>query len=692
MSGDGHRAPGIAAPAVLFGALLLAVILRLEYLRELILSPFGRHVLLDAEWYDQAARMILDGTSSDEGRPYFRAPLYPLLLAGLYRLFDGSLLAPRLVQASLGVLQVILVRDIARRTHGEPSATIATFLAATYGMFIFFEGEILTTSIGTFLLASGTVLLLKADRIRSLRLFALGGLMFGLAAITHGTAAPLGSVAVLWAFGRRRAWGAATLVALGFLVPIGAVTARNLTVSGEFVPIGSRGGINFYIGNNGESDGKSALAPGFAEAEQVIRPGEKYRDSVEIAAEAIAEREIGRPLTAGEIDRYWYSRAIEWMRDHPKAAVIHQFRKAVFFWNGYEISNNRDLRDQARRHTPILRFFLAQLSVILPFAIFGIIRGGLATRPRRLLAGLLLAHTVTIVAFFVCARFRQPSIVWLLPFAAAGSHRAVDAVRAGRIAPGRLARTGLVLASLFVLTNGSLITRAGIADVTSDRDAPFHRFNLAVLYEREGDLDRAIEEYRAAASTGVPDPRIWLNLGNCLARTARVDEAREAYRQTLRLAPDYEAVVSGNLGILAAQEKDWEEAIRRFERCLALDPRDVQALTGVAAAYLSAGRLDEAVVAFRRALAAGAGPENAIRRSLAVAYLHSGLLDEAEKECRAVLRRDPEDVTAVLILGRVHLQQGREEEARALWATARRLAPGSPAVERAITEARVGID
>jgi Flp pilus assembly protein TadD/4-amino-4-deoxy-L-arabinose transferase-like glycosyltransferase len=676
---------------VLPTAIAIAVLLRLEYLRELLASPFAENLLLDAEWYEQVARRIVAGEGMAPGRPFFRPPLYPSLLAAIHGITADGLLAPRLFQFLLGVLQVPLVHRIARRTHGEPVASLAAFLAATYGMFVYFEGEILTTAVGTFLTTVGTWALLEGDARGSWARLGGGGLAFGLAAITHGSAVPLVGAAVLWALfastpGRRRV--ATLAVALGAALPIGGVTLRNALVAGEFVPIATSGGINFWVGNNPDSDGKSALAPGVAEAEQVLRSDEVYRDGIDLAAETLAEREVGRELGPAEISRYWTARTLDWMRDHPRDALVLLGRKLLFVVNGYEISNNRDLRDQAARFTPILGVFLAQLSVLLPLALLGIVDGGLRGRSRRLLLGLLVMHAATLVAFFVCARYRQPAVVWLLPFAGAGIVRVVRDLREAGRAPRRLGITGALLLVFFLGTNGSVVTASGLADVTSDRDAPFHRFNLAVLYERRGDLDRAISEYRTAAETGIPDPRIWLNLGNCLARTGRVEEARDAYRQAMRLGPDFEVAVRGNLGVLASEQRDWHEAIRQFGRCLELAPDHPGALSGLGAAHLAAGNLDEAIVAFRRALEVGAGPEVAVRRSLAVAYLESGLPEEAERECLNALRRAPDDVGAVLVLARVKTAQGKEEEAAGLWEKARRLAPDSPVVERAIREAR----
>ena len=115
---------------VLLVSLLVAAVLRLEYLRELIASPFGEHLLLDALWYDRAARGILDGVPLAEGAAYFRPPLYPMFLAAIYRVFGFGLIAPRLVQMALGLAQVWVVWRIAQLTHGPRVASVAAVLAA----------------------------------------------------------------------------------------------------------------------------------------------------------------------------------------------------------------------------------------------------------------------------------------------------------------------------------------------------------------------------------------------------------------------------------------------------------------------------------------------------------------------------------------------------------------------------------
>ncbi len=678
---------GAAVGLTVLLAILAGTLLRAEYLRELLLSPFGRHLVLDAEWFDQAAQAIASGRELASGDLLFRPPLYPTLLAAVYKIVGHELLVPRLVQSLLGIGTVLLVVRIARITHGENAARLTAVLAATYGMFIYFEGEILTSTRGVFLIASATVLLLEGLARASVPRLALAGFTGGLAALTHGTLlvfAPVAAFSALRRPGSRLALTAAFLA--GLALPLGAAGARNWAASREFVVLGSQGGVNFYIGNNPASDGKSALAPGFAEASQVLGSPGVYRDTMEVASRSLAEREMGRRLTASEISDFWFRKGFDWIRSHPKEATLLYVRKLIYFWNGHEISNNRDLHDQARRQTPILRFFLLQFSILLPFALYGALREGLAAPERRTLAAAFVVLGVFTAAFFVCSRFRLPSVVWVLPFAAAGMLAFVRDVRAAGTVPSRLARAIAPLAAFLVAVNPIAVTASGIAPVTVERDAPFHRFNLAVLYEREGNDERAIAEYRAASGSGVADPRVHLNLGNALTRTGRFEEARREYRTVLELAPDYAGAVHNNFGILAAHDGDWDAAIEEFEASLEADPANGSALSNLASAYLSSGRYDEAIVTFRRALLRPDANEAILRRSLGMAYYESGLLEDAEDELVAALRLDPRDLLSILTMAKVCIEQGRPSEAETWWSTARQFASNAPAVERAIRD------
>ena len=676
---------------VILVAVLVGALLRAEYLRELLPTPFGRFVMLDAELFDRMARALISNTPLNPGDALFRPPLYPHFLAAIYKITHPGTLIPRLIQSLMGIATIVMIARIALRTHGETAAKVAAILAATYGMFIYHEGELIATTFGVFFCALGTMLLVEAGETPSRLRYLFVGLCIGLATLSHGTLAIMAPIVFFATLLRPRDRVAlAAALVLGTAMPFGAAAARNYALTKEVVIVGSQGGVNFYIGNNPRADGKTGLVPGTPDVRNAVAPGEPYHDTMEVASRVIAERELGRSLKAGDISNYWFGKAWEWIRDHPKDAIVLFVRKMIFFWNGREISSMRDYYDQARRFTPILGFFLMQFIVLLPFALYGIFRAKIRNRESALLVALIGVFSVWTAVFFVCCRFRLPAMVWFIPFSAAGMIAFAKDLRGSVRDPRLFAYSVAALALLFLVTNPYIITAAGIANVLEEQDAPFHHFNLATLYEREGNDDRAIEEYRMASQIGAVDPRVHLNLGNALTRTRRFGEARQEYSEALRIAPDFSGPVRNNLGILAAHEGDWVEAIREFEASIEADPSNPNAMANLGSAYLSAGRFDEAIVTLRRALLNPGPNEAVLRRSLGIAYYESGLMDEAETELTKSLQQNPKDVLAVLTMAKICTESRRAGEAEQWWSTARQITSGSPIVEQAIREYREG--
>ena len=66
-------------------------------------------------------------------------------------------------------------------------------------------------------------------------------------------------------------------------------------------------------------------------------------------------------------------------------------------------------------------------------------------------------------------------------------------------------------------------------------------FNLGNAFYRQGDWERAVEQYRNFLSVVNDDPlamsAAWHNMGNALMRDYRINDAMEAYKNALRLNP-----------------------------------------------------------------------------------------------------------------------------------------------------------
>ena len=130
----------------------------------------------------------------------------------------------------------------------------------------------------------------------------------------------------------------------------------------------------------------------------------------------------------------------------------------------------------------------------------------------------------------------------------------------------------------------------------------------------------------------------WNNLGRELqADPARRDEAVRCFERALALRPDYYEART-NLGLSLAQSGRAVEALPHARRAVELQPASYQAHTNLGIALAGAGRVAEAPVAFRTAVALAPGLPNA-RENLAKALLLAGHREEAAAQFAAAARQ-----------------------------------------------------
>lgn len=131
-----------------------------------------KYYLSDTRHYDAAAKNLL--TAQGLGEKYYRAPLYPVFLAGVYTIFGASFLAARLVEAILGVLLCYLVYRIASIVFHAEIGLWATALAAIFPHFLVLPAILYPTQLFALLLALSLWLLLQgSDRYKFIILSAI---------------------------------------------------------------------------------------------------------------------------------------------------------------------------------------------------------------------------------------------------------------------------------------------------------------------------------------------------------------------------------------------------------------------------------------------------------------------------------------------------------------------------------------
>lgn len=112
-------------------------------------------------------------------------------------------------------------------------------------------------------------------------------------------------------------------------------------------------------------------------------------------------------------------------------------------------------------------------------------------------------------------------------------------------------------------------------------------------YERKGQREKALEEYRQAASLEPRRPGIHYRIGNVLWRMRELDRAEEHLRRELAANPHH-AQANLRLGQALIARNQEEQAAPFLERAVEADPGSIEARRELGKAYRKMGRLKEA--------------------------------------------------------------------------------------------------
>ncbi len=507
----------------LCAVIAVAAVPRLVYLYQIRSWPFFHYPILDSRTQWKWAGILLQTSWIGNPEVLAKAPLYAYFLAlnqWMWGSREASLYSAHLLQLLAGAATCGLTYLVGRRVYGTAVGLIAGLLLASYSPGIYREGQLLDTALATLLATSFLLLALSAFRNPEHRgLWFASGLVLGLLGLSRPNLLLLGvttAVCVLIWFRRdpgwRRAAGIIGLLALGVVLPIAPITGRNYVIARRFVPISATGGINFYTGNNPHSNGYSPIPSGIA-WERTWH-------------EAMFQGKMNSAMQ----DAYWRARAVQFLRDEPRAALGLFFKKSCLFWNAYEIPNNVSYQ-WGRERSSLLRAMPLTFAVVGPLGLLGMLLGGWRSRETWLLTLFVVTQMLAVCVFFVAARYRMPILPALSVLAAFAGLELVGMLRAHRF--------GLLVLSLTLLAGLALFVNSDAYGVRRQRGANRDWYYLGQSHVLAQDYESAKDAFRSAAHQHPDDADAYALLGQAQVRTGDPEGAARSMRRALQLAPDF---------------------------------------------------------------------------------------------------------------------------------------------------------
>jgi tetratricopeptide (TPR) repeat protein len=579
----------------LFGVFLLAFILRLVYFFQVKSNPHFFSLTMDPLYHDVWAQNIAGGNWIG-GKVFFRAPFYAYFLAILYKIFGHGYVIPRLIQHLIGSFSCILVYFVAKRLFndsilrqgqgGERSRTtsspyyrkvamLASLLAATYGMFFYFENELLLDSLLVFFDLLLILFLLKAKNNPKFSSWFVCGIILGFSAVTRPNILFFIPFVWLWIFlvfikekRLKKVLTFCLIFLIGSALIILPVTLRNYLVGKDYVLIASQGGINFYIGNNEDSDGMSVI---------FYKQDWQYQDF-----QQMAEKESNRSLKPSEISGFYYNKGIDFMLNQPQKAFRLLVKKLYLFWNKFEISNNQDIYF-FKRFSSLIRILFLGFWLVGPLGLVGMVLSfydlqsqiGRKWKDTLLPVLFVFSYMLTVVTFFVTARFRLPVIPLLLIFSSFALVWLWEELSRRKL---RSLTLFLLLLFPFLILTNSNAYHLSVGDFSQAH------FSLGNIYLKAGKLDQALKEYDVALERNPNLPRAHLNKGNVFLRKKEYDKAEEEFHSELEINPNEDKAYN-NLSAVYRLQGFYDQAIETAQKAVNLKTYYPEAYMNLALAY-----------------------------------------------------------------------------------------------------------
>jgi 4-amino-4-deoxy-L-arabinose transferase-like glycosyltransferase len=363
-------------------------------------APWAPNVFDDPLYYRTLASLIAQGkgfvqpaAALNEGMfvpTAHRAPLYPLVLAGVTKLGGTGPDALRLVGVMSGAGSIVALGFLGRRLAGARAGLLAAGLAAIYPTLIAADGALMTESLYGFLAA---LMLLSAYRLQEApgpwRAIVLG-LVAGLAALTRAEALLLLPLVLVPIERRPAGVRAAAIVCLAFAVVLVPWTARNWIAFDQPVLLATEGGETIAGANCGSSYYGDRIGGWQTDC---VRSGRGDNEAAEM-------NEAGR-------DGVRYARA-----HVDRLPLVAGFRLGRT-WGYYD-----PLQTPEGRSRRVVVLGVAMYAVLLALAVYGFVvlrRRGVSVW---ILMSPFIAVTIVTVLTYGNARFRQSAELSLVVLAA----------------------------------------------------------------------------------------------------------------------------------------------------------------------------------------------------------------------------------------------------------------------------------
>jgi serine/threonine protein kinase len=167
----------------------------------------------------------------------------------------------------------------------------------------------------------------------------------------------------------------------------------------------------------------------------------------------------------------------------------------------------------------------------------------------------------------------------------------------------------------------------------------FVYFELGVKFQKQGQYELAIEQYRKAIEMEYNYAKTHNNLASVYFLMGKYNEAIKEYREAIDIKPDY-AEAYYNLGMVYEAMKDFDQAIDNFKMVVSLKPDHPRVHLNLAEIYKNQKNYEKTIIEYRAALTINSNNAD-LHNKLGNSYLLNKQYDEAAAAYKRALKLNP---------------------------------------------------
>ena len=324
-----------------------SVIIVCGLLYSLILGDAIR--FLDEKHYLSIAQSLVNSLEFSEfGQPTAFHPLgYPLMLAIFLKLGANIFFLRLLNFIFLAACAYLLYLILLKRANLVYGAVIAPFLVLCYPVLFYTAGTLYPQMVSSALFLFILLQLTNPEQ----RQFFLNGTLTGLLILIVPSF--LGYVPIIAGlpilFGKKPFTAKIILFLLGVILVVGCWTLRNYIVFNRFVLLSTNMGMTILLGNSENA------APNIGMSTDIS----KYFNEVE-----------ERRLDEVDADRYYRSKAVEWILNHPGRVTSLYFQKFLNYFNFYNELTTSEVEATWKNVVMFFTYYPLLLLMLIRIALF----------------------------------------------------------------------------------------------------------------------------------------------------------------------------------------------------------------------------------------------------------------------------------------------------------------------------------